>query len=71
MLHIACHRKLRGLTMAQLAERAGLGVHTVARLETGNEQCTIDTLRKLADALNLPVSALWNITYSPGEEMPA
>jgi transcriptional regulator with XRE-family HTH domain len=33
---IVVWRKLRGLTQAQLAERAGVGVNTVRRLEDGD-----------------------------------
>ena len=47
-----------GLTLAKVAERAGLSLPYVANLERGRGNPTVDALRKLAAALEMPVSAL-------------
>jgi transcriptional regulator with XRE-family HTH domain len=49
---LATWRKLRRLTMAQVAERAGLGVNTVQRLEKG-EGTTLENLLRVARALGV------------------
>ena len=46
-------RRRAGMTQADLAEAAGVGAGTVARLELGGEDPRISTLRKLADALDV------------------
>lgn len=49
----------RGLTQAQLAERAGLNRNTVLRLEsTPGKGADVDTLQKLADALSISIREL-------------
>ena len=45
-------RKLRRLTMAEVAERAGLGVNTVQRLEKG-EGSTLENVLRVARALGV------------------
>jgi transcriptional regulator with XRE-family HTH domain len=45
-------RKLRRLTMAQVAERAGVGVNTVQRLEKG-EGSTLENVLRVARALGV------------------
>ena len=47
------HRLAAGLTQEQLAERAGLSVRGVQRLESGRATPRAETLRLLADALRL------------------
>ena len=41
----------RGLTLAQLAERAGVPLATVTKLDAGTARAHPRTLRRLADAL--------------------
>jgi len=45
-------RKKQGLTQPQLAEKAGLGVATIRRIETGKFFPDGNSLVKLAQALN-------------------
>lgn len=45
-------RKLRRLTMAEVAERAGVGVNTVQRLEKG-QGTTLENLLRVARALGV------------------
>src|SRR5205085_404303 len=47
-------RRAKGLTQEELAERSGLSVRTIRRLETGESvNPQLDTVRLLADALGL------------------
>jgi transcriptional regulator with XRE-family HTH domain len=47
-------RELRGLTLAKLAEKAGLHLQAVAKLEQGlRPNPTWDTVKSLADALGV------------------
>jgi transcriptional regulator with XRE-family HTH domain len=47
-----------GLTLAEVAERAGLSLPYVANLERGRGNPTVDALRKLAAALETPPGRL-------------
>lgn len=49
---LATWRKLRRLTVAELADRAGIGLSTVARLEAG-EGATLENALRLARALGV------------------
>ncbi len=49
---LATWRKLRRLTMAEVAERAGVGVNTVQRLEKG-EGTTLENVLRVARALGV------------------
>lgn len=50
---IATWRKLRGLTQAQLADRAGVSRDTVVRLERGDGGVGIETLLRTLRALGV------------------
>jgi transcriptional regulator with XRE-family HTH domain len=53
------HRKNRGLSQRDLAEKSGVSPATIYELETGRRPAPRpSTLRKLADALYVDVSAL-------------
>ncbi|GGD16679.1 hypothetical protein GCM10011587_21200 [Pyruvatibacter mobilis] len=52
------YRKLRGLTLQQLAERVGTTAQTVSRLETGNMTVSMDWLQRFADIFELHVADL-------------
>jgi ribosome-binding protein aMBF1 (putative translation factor) len=51
-------RRTRGLSQGALAERAGVSVSTVRRLECLHTPTRIDTLAALAGALGVPVVRL-------------
>jgi len=53
-------RDLRGMTQAALAERAGVHRVTVAEIETGRKQGSVETLRRLATALGITLDDLAN-----------
>jgi transcriptional regulator with XRE-family HTH domain len=47
-------RRRAALTQGELAEKAGVGVNTIVRIETGEiKEPRVSTLRKLARALGL------------------
>jgi transcriptional regulator with XRE-family HTH domain len=50
--HLATWRRLRRLTAAQVADRAGLSRHTVMRLENG-EGASLDSMLRIARALGV------------------
>lgn len=53
-------REKKGITQEQLAEISGVARATISKLETnGTDVCNTQTLTKLADALDAPVSALF------------
>ncbi|HID00579.1 MAG TPA: helix-turn-helix domain-containing protein [Piscirickettsiaceae bacterium] len=51
-------RKYLGLTQQALAERAGMPQSALARIESGRHKPRLDTLRKLARAMNLTLEQL-------------
>jgi transcriptional regulator with XRE-family HTH domain len=59
-------RAVRGLSQRALAERAGVGCVLVARLELGQTDPRLSTLRRLAKALNVTVGEL--VDGAPGTE---
>jgi DNA-binding XRE family transcriptional regulator len=51
-------REYRGLTAADLAARIGISAAYLSELETGKKTGGVETLRKLAGALNLDIDDL-------------
>jgi transcriptional regulator with XRE-family HTH domain len=51
-------RQRAGLTLTDLARRAGIGKSTLSELESGTGNPGLETLWALADALDMPVSQL-------------
>ncbi len=60
-------RTQRKLSFPELAERTGIHVTQLRRYEKGESQPTLDTLRKLAIALNVPGDML---LFEEDERMP-
>jgi len=50
---LAAWRKLAGLTQAQLADRAGISVNTLRRLEDGDGGITLENLLRVLRGLGL------------------
>lgn len=48
----------RGLTLAELAERVGIGKAMLSKIENAQTSCSLSTLAALAEGLDAPVSAL-------------
>ncbi|HEX7290003.1 MAG TPA: helix-turn-helix transcriptional regulator [Conexibacter sp.] len=51
--HVAVWRKLRGLTQAQLADRAGISTATLLRLERGEGGVSTENLLRVLRALGI------------------
>jgi transcriptional regulator with XRE-family HTH domain len=51
-------REVRGLTQAELGRRAGIAAASVSHFETGQRAPSLESLVKLADALEVSADAL-------------
>lgn len=63
-------RKETGLSLEQLAEKAGISTSYLAYIEMGRRKPTLETLQKLAAALHIPMSELVKAPKD-GEHAPA
>ena len=61
-------RKARGLTLSELALRIGRSVGWLSQIERNLTEPTIGDLRKLADALDQPMSLFFGTPEAPPEE---
>lgn len=61
-------RRQAGLTQEQLAERVGLDARHLSRLEVGKNYPSLDSLERIAQALNQPLAEFFKF---PGDETPA
>ena len=52
-------REYRGLTVKQLAERAGVSAPFVSQIETGQREGSVETMRKLAEVLKISLDDLF------------
>ena len=65
-LEMAIGRELRGfrrkqeVTVAELANRTGLSIGMLSKIENGNTSPSLKTLRALATALSMPISAFFS-----------
>jgi len=55
---VRVYRDLRGLTQAALSEASGVNRVQITNIEAGTKRGSIETLRKLADALNVTLDDL-------------
>jgi DNA-binding Xre family transcriptional regulator len=51
-------RKHRGLSLRQLAEHAGVGIGYLSQMENGERKGTVETLKKIAAALDVDLDHL-------------
>jgi len=56
--HIKEQRKVLGFSQETLAERSGLSSNFIARIEIADKTPSLETIVKLANALNIPVGGL-------------
>ena len=57
--NIKRYRQKLGISQDILSKKASLAFHTIAKIETGaTPNPTIDTVKKIADALNMKVDEL-------------
>lgn len=59
-------RRKRGLTQKQLADLLGVSQNAVYNWENGKRQPKLDTLRKISQALGVPVTELINVPDPDG-----
>ncbi|WP_045877984.1 XRE family transcriptional regulator [Pseudofrankia sp. DC12] len=52
-------RQAAGLTLAEFATRSGISKPMLSKIENANTSCSLTTLARLADALDVPVTALF------------
>lgn len=65
---IRYYRLMAGLSQPKLAEMAGVSVISIRRYEGETGEQTIKTLRKIADALGVPVTELMDTSKSLAEK---
>jgi DNA-binding XRE family transcriptional regulator len=65
---LARWRLVKHVTQEQLAERAGIGRVTVARIEAGAEP-RVGTALRLASALRLKVEDVWTVDGEPSRTL--
>lgn len=59
--HVKTYRKKQGLTQAELANRAGLNIRQIQKIENGEvktENITLKTMQAIAQALNAKIDDL-------------
>ncbi len=64
---LAAHRRNAELTQAQLAERVGLSVDTIKKLETGSVAPSFRTIRAITQDLNIEPAELFTSQFQGGE----
>lgn len=52
-------RKAKGLTQSELADLVGVEQPTISRFERGSDNVTLGLVRKIADALDVPLADLF------------
>ena len=63
-LNVQKYRKLYKLTQEKLAEMVGVDSTSISAVETGKYFPTADNLAKIAEALNVSISAFFVLTIS-------
>ncbi|WP_110649571.1 helix-turn-helix domain-containing protein [Salinicola peritrichatus] len=66
--HLQTLRQAQGVSLSQLASRAGIAKSNLSRLEQGNGNPTIDTLWRLARELKVPFGTLVAPVATPVKE---
>ncbi len=56
---VRAFRKQQGITVAELAETTGLSIGMLSKIENGNTSPSLTTLRTLANALSVPLTAFF------------
>jgi transcriptional regulator with XRE-family HTH domain len=63
------NRRKCGLTQAQLAEKAEISTHYIALIELARNIPKVETIERLANALNVEIYELFIVPLSPIMEM--
>jgi len=62
-------RRKCGFTQAQLAEKAGISTHYIALIELARNIPKVETIERLANALNIEIYELFIVPLSPAMEL--
>jgi transcriptional regulator with XRE-family HTH domain len=63
---LAAHRRRLGLTQEDLADRAGISVDMVSKIETGASGARFPTIQRLAEALRIDPAELFSTEIPNG-----
>lgn len=63
------YRTEKGLTQKKLGELCGIADSNIRKYESGNQNPKIETLQKIADALDIPVNRLLTGKIINGDEL--
>lgn len=55
---VKVYREYRKMTQEELAEKAGISVHMVRKIENGESKGSVDTIKAIAEALRLNMELL-------------
>ncbi len=64
---VAQHRDRRGWTLRELAQRSGVDVGALSRIERGERDPTATTVVAIADALEVSIDELFGRAQGPSE----
>ncbi len=62
---VRAHRESRGLSLGTLAQRAGIAKTSLSKIEAGQGNPSLEVLNRIANALNVPVGALFGEQNHP------
>ena len=68
-IQIKKYRTEKGLTQKRLGELCGIADSNIRKYESGNQNPKIETLQKIADALEIPVTRLSSKILISNEEL--
>jgi transcriptional regulator with XRE-family HTH domain len=62
---VRAHRESRGFSLGILAQRAGISKTSLSKIEAGQGNPSLEVLNRIANALNVPVGALFGEENHP------
>lgn len=62
-------RKEKGMTQKQVADRCGMADSAIRKYESGRQNPKLDTLKKIADALEVSIDVLLDIKPLPSQDI--
>ena len=61
---IRAHRRARGLTQAELAEKSGRSIDAISQIERGLNVPSVETLVAVAEALDVPLGVMIDTAHN-------
>jgi transcriptional regulator with XRE-family HTH domain len=62
---VRAHRESRGFSLGTLSQRAGISKTSLSKIEAGQGNSSLEVLNRIANALNVPVGALFGEENHP------